>query len=73
MVAAVLWACLDSGFGGTLSAPPVTSVALLVLAGLFGLGAWVMRLAGRGERAPLLAGLALGAGGYAVLRLTLPG
>jgi hypothetical protein len=31
-----------------------------------------MRIAGRAERVPLLAGLALGTAGYALLRLTLP-
>jgi hypothetical protein len=69
---ALLWASLDSGLAGP-PAPPVTSVALAVLALVFGGGAAVMRLGGRPERAPLLAGLAAGIGGYAILRLTLPG
>jgi hypothetical protein len=71
--AAVLWASLDAGFGGTAPAPAVASVGLLILAALFGAGSWVMRIGGRPERAPLLAGLAIGAGAYAVARLTLPG
>ena len=72
-VVAVLWSALDAGFGGSPAAPPITSLALVVLALLFGVGAWVMQVAGRAERAPLLAGLAIGAGAYAIVRLTLPG
>jgi hypothetical protein len=72
-VAAVLWASLDAGFGDTEPAPAVTSAGLAVLALLFGAGAAAMRVGGRPERAPLLAGLALGAGAYALARLTLPG
>jgi hypothetical protein len=72
-VAAVLWASLDAGFAGTPPAPAVTSAGLAVLALLFGLGAGAMRVADRPERVPLLAGLALGAGAYALARLTLPG
>ena len=72
-VAAVLWAFLDAGLGGTPPAPPATSAALLILAVLFGAGSWVMRVGGRPERAPMLAGLAMGTATYAVLRLALPG
>ncbi len=72
-VAAVLWAALDAGFGDMPPAPGVASAGLGVLATLFGAGAWVMQVGGRRERAPLLAGLALGAGVYAIARLTLPG
>jgi hypothetical protein len=72
-VAAVLWMALDTGLGDTPPTPAAASAGLLVLAALFGAGAWVMHIAGRAERAPLLAGLALGAGGYAVARLLLPG
>lgn len=71
-VVAVLWLSLDAGLAGE-AAPPATSAALLVLAGVFGAGAFVMRIGGQPERVPLLAGLALGAGGYAVLRLVLAG
>ena len=71
-VAAVLWASLDAGFGDTPPAPGVASAGLAVLAALFGAGAWAMRVGGRPERAPLLAGLAIGAGAYALARLTLP-
>ena len=70
-VAVVLWLALDSGLAGP-PAAPVTSAGLLVLALLFGVGSWTMRVGGRRERAPLLAGMAIGAGVYAVLRLTLP-
>jgi uncharacterized membrane protein len=72
-VIAVLWASLDAGFGDAPPAPPVASAGLLVLAVLFGAGTWVMRVGGRPERAPLLAGLSIGAATYALLRLTLPG
>lgn len=72
-VVAVLWASLDAGFGGTEPSPPITSAGLAVLALLFGAGAGAMHVGGRPERAPLLAGLALGAAAYAVARLTLPG
>lgn len=72
MVAAVLWASLDSGVAGP-PAPAVASAGLIVLAVLFGTGAWAMQVGGRPERAPLLAGLALACGTYALLRLTLPG
>lgn len=73
MVVAVLWASLDAGFGGTEPAPGIASAGLLVLAALFGAGAWAMQIGGRRERAPLLAGLAIGAAAYALVRLTLPG
>ena len=72
-VLGILWTCLDAGIGGTAPAPPATSAALLVLAVVFGIGTWVMRVGGRPERAPLLAGLSIGTAVYAVLRLTLPG
>ncbi len=72
-IAAVLWLCLDSGLGGAPETPAVASVALLMLAAVFGTGAWVMRVGGRPERVPLLAGAAIGVAAYALVRLTLPG
>jgi hypothetical protein len=69
----VLWLCLDAGLGDTPPAPAVMSVGLGVLALLFGAGAWAMRVGGRAARVPLLAGIALGSGAYALVRLTLPG
>ena len=69
-VAAVLWLAFDAGLGDP---PPAgASVALVMLAAVFGTGVWVMRAGGRPERAPLLAGLAIGVGAYALVRLTLP-
>ena len=68
-VAAVLYLALDSGVVTSEPAPPGTSVALAVLATIFGLGAWVMQKGGQPERVPLLAGLAVGLGAYAVLRI----
>ena len=72
-VVAVLWIRLDSGLVDTEPAPGAVSVALLLLAGVFGACAWVMRVGGRPERVPFLAGLSIATGGYALIRLTLPG
>jgi hypothetical protein len=72
-VMVVLFLAFDAGLGDAPPPPPIVSVALGVLALLFGAGAWVMRVGGRAERAPLLAGLAGGTGLYALLRLTLAG
>jgi peptidoglycan/LPS O-acetylase OafA/YrhL len=66
--AALLWLMLDSGAFGPPS-PRVLSVSLGTLALIFAVGAWAMAVGGRRERTPLLAGLAIGVGGYAVLRL----
>jgi hypothetical protein len=72
-VATVLWLSLDSGIGGTTPAPPLASGALVILALMFGAGAWAMTVTRRDvERAPLLAGLAIGVGVYALVRLALP-
>jgi hypothetical protein len=67
-VFAVLWIALDSGWMSAASAPPGTSVALGMLAAVFAIGAWVMRAGGRPARVPLLVGMALGAGAYALVR-----
>lgn len=69
----VLWAALDAGLGGTPRSPAFVSAGLAAVAAVFGLVAWATHVGGRGERAPLLAGLAIGVGGYAVARLLLPG
>ena len=72
-VVAVLWISLDGGLGGRPPAPGAASASLAVLALLFAVGSWTMRMGPHPERAPLMAGLAAGAGAYALLRLTLPG
>jgi hypothetical protein len=72
-VIAVLWLALDGGFGRAPAAPASASAALVVLALVFGVGSWTMRVGGQPERAPLMMGLAIGTGAYALLRLTLPG
>jgi hypothetical protein len=72
-VIAVLWLSLDGGFGGSPAAPRSASAALAVLALVFGVGSWTMRVGGQPERAPLMMGLSIGTGVYALLRLTLPG
>jgi len=73
LAVAILWVSLDAGLGDTEPAPRIASAGLLVLAVLFGAGAGAMQVGGRRERAPLLAGLAIGVGAYALVRLTLPG
>ncbi|HLK12311.1 MAG TPA: hypothetical protein VKW76_13105 [Candidatus Binatia bacterium] len=70
-IGALLYLMLDSGAVAPEPAPAVASLSLAVLALLFGVGAWAMRVGGQPERSPLLAGLALGVGGYALLRLVL--
>lgn len=68
LVAGLLWLNLDSGRLAA-PAPPVTSLPLLGLAAIFAGGAWASTRAGMPRRTPLLAGLAAGVGGYALLRL----
>lgn len=68
LVMVVLFVALDAGVA---AAAPGTSVALLALALLFGVGAWAFGAAGRGERSPGMAGLAAGLALYAVLRVVL--
>jgi len=63
-----LWIALDSGFMTREPAPGGTSLALGMLAAVFGVGAWVMRAGGQPARVPLLVGMALGTGAYALLR-----
>lgn len=69
-VAALLYLLLDSGLVRPEGAPKILSVTLVVLALVFALGTWT---AGFGEqqrrRQPLLAGLSLGLGAYAIVRL----
>ena len=68
-IAAVLYLMLDSGVVSPEPAASVTSAALGGLAALFGVGAWATAVGGDPAKSPLLAGLALGAGGYALVRL----
>ena len=68
-VAAILYLMLDSGAVARESPPPGISLSLCMLAVIFGIGAGVMWAGGQRERTPLLAGLALGVGGYAILRM----
>jgi len=68
-IAALLWLRLDSGLVVTDRAVPLVSLSLGALGLLFGVGAWAMSVGGRRERAPFLLGLAIGVGGYAILRL----
>jgi hypothetical protein len=70
-VATVIWLMVDARLVSPEPGPRFMSISFGVLAGLFGVGAWAMHVGGRRERTPLLAGLAIGVGGYAVLRLVL--
>lgn len=67
-IAGLLYLSLDSG---AVAAPAerLVSVPLLGLAAIFGAGSWAARFRGMAGRAPLLAGLAAGVGGYALVRL----
>ena len=70
-VAALLYLMLDSGAVTPEPAARLASLSLGGLALLFGLGAWATSVGGQPAKSPLLAGLALGTGGYAVARLLL--
>jgi hypothetical protein len=67
--AAVLYLLLDSGLARAEPAPKILSVTLGVLALLFALGTWTAGIMGEKTRQPMLLGLALALGGYAVFRL----
>ncbi len=66
---AILYLMLDSGAVAHEPPPPGITFSLGALAVVFGAGSWVMWAGGQRERTPMLAGLALGVGGYALLRL----
>jgi hypothetical protein len=68
-VGAVLYVMLDSGIVRPEGTPKVMSVTLIVLALVFTLGAWTAGFGNQPERRPMMAGLAVGLAGYAVLRL----
>jgi hypothetical protein len=70
VVAVLLWSSLDSGAGGE-RAGRLVSLPLLGLAAIFGAGAWASTYAGMQRRVPVMLGLAIGVGGYALLRLAL--
>jgi len=48
-------------------APPGTSLSLGMLAAVFGVGAFVMQQGGQPQRVPMLVGMALATGGYALV------
>jgi hypothetical protein len=70
-VAGLLYLRLDSGAVMSEPAPRLVSLPLAGLAAIFAGGAWAASLRGYTQRAPLLAGLSAGIGGYALLRLLL--
>jgi hypothetical protein len=69
LVAALLYLNLDSGLVRPVPAERLVSVPLLGLGLIFGVGAWTASYTGNRLRGRLLAGLAIGVGGYALLRL----
>ena len=67
-IAGLLYFSLDSG----MAVPPaerLVSLPLLGLAAIFGVSAWAAAQGGYGSRVPLFAGLALGVGIYAIVRV----
>ena len=68
-IAAILYVMLDSGVVRPQTGPWVLSVALLVLATIFGVGSWTASIGGQKSRSSMLAGLSVGVAGYAILRL----
>ena len=69
-VGVVLYVMLDSGVVRPEGTPRVMSVTLIVLALVFTLGTWTASFGGGlRNRQPMLAGLAIGLAGYAILRL----
>jgi hypothetical protein len=71
-VFAVLWLMLDSGLVTVEPAPPGTSLSLAMLATVFGAGAFVMQNGGHVQRVPMLAGMAMATGAYALVHAFVP-
>lgn len=71
VVVGLLYLMLDSGLVSPGRAPALTSLSLGGLAMLFGIGAWATAVGGDRAKSPLLVGLALGLGGYALARVVL--
>ena len=69
VIAALLYWRFDSGMVMPEPAPRLTSMPLLGLAVIFGLGAWAASKSGVPKRAPWFAGLSVGVGTYALFRL----
>ena len=69
VIATLLYLRLDSGMVTPEPDTRLISVPLGIVAAIFAAGAWSASVTGRPGQVALLAGLAAGAGGYAVLRL----
>ena len=69
VIAALLYWRFDSGAVMAEPAPRLTSMPLLGLSVIFGLGAWAASKSGYPKRAPWFAGLSVGVGTYALVRL----
>jgi Mn2+/Fe2+ NRAMP family transporter len=67
-IAALLYRSLDSGRYAA-ATPRLFSLPLIGLALIFGARAWTMSLSQDKRTAPFFAGLAIGVGGYALVRL----
>ena len=72
VVASLLYLNLDSGLLTPERASKLISMPLCGLAAIFGAGGWAAAYSGQTGRARLMTGLAIGVGGYGLLRLALP-
>jgi len=68
IIAGLLHLSLDSGVFAP-RAERLVSLPLLGLGAIFGGSAWAASVSGQTNRSRLMAGLAIGVGGYAVFRL----
>lgn len=69
VIAALLYWRFDSGVVMAEPAARLTSLPLLGLSVIFALGAWAASKSGFPKRAPWFAGLSVGVGAYALVRL----
>ncbi len=73
VVGALLWVNLDSGLMTPEPSARLVSLPLLGLAAIFGVRAWADTQSSTPRWASFFAGLALGVGGYGIVRLALVG
>jgi hypothetical protein len=69
VVGVLLYLRLDSGMVTAEPAPRLLSIPLCIVAAIFAASAWSASIKGWPQRVGLLLGMAVGAGGYAILRL----
>jgi hypothetical protein len=70
-IAALLYLNLDSGLLRPVPAERLVSLPLVGLGLIFAIGAWAAWYTGNKRRGGLLAGVAAGVGGYALVRLVI--